>query len=188
MNKKRTLPFSTTPKGYPEVEVGTPESGIVKIKKYGDLSPLEDEFIADAMEKIPSIDKLFIDLAGKIAEQTGKNLQEIYDDFSNNNIIEYPADIVQTFLGLIQTQKRYTQKRTTFEALAMIKFRLPECEAFEEEDLASLAPELINAIAEFCRNEKAHWVKPAEDNSVAKTPKAVAKVEEAAEKPKAAKG
>ncbi|MFB2769808.1 hypothetical protein ACE1AT_11045 [Pelatocladus sp. BLCC-F211] len=152
------LPFKTLPKEFEKTIVGNADIGELEIPKYGDLSPNERIFIKENTVSIPDVRSSAVRLAKTIASKSGKKVIEIYNAIVTNDV-EFLADSLEELLEFQKLSEESSRQRNLVMATAIIKFRLqPEWDFEDTSDANQIHPLLVDAIAQFARNEESGWV------------------------------
>lgn len=152
----KKLPFVSEPKSE-YIEVGTPESGTVKVQKLYDLTPNERIFIDE--QKLPDLRLEAARLSQTIAEKSGKSMVEVYNALTSgdsSSMAEFLVELIE-FQNLMGETSKKRQQAT---ATAIIRFRVAKEQDWTLQDTQNpdqIHPKLIQELADFAAKEEAGW-------------------------------
>jgi hypothetical protein len=165
----KPLPFVTAPA--PLVRrVGNPATGVLELPVVGDLSVNESQFIAESVgkcssfveiaklsNKIAKIEKMAPLAAHRFISQCIASALGMGDDpkgkaaeIHENRRLKFAEEIEALTLLLTRQQWR----RQVAMATAMIRYRVPGCEGYTEEDMQKEPESLVLALAQFAMEEQ----------------------------------
>lgn len=156
----KTLPFVVRPKAaFCDVEVGTDESGIIKIQKRGYLTVAEKSFVDGITQGSDGMSDI-VNLAKKISRKHKKSTEEAFSaimdtmagslktKFHNEIDDEYGQEISQLTITLSEA----VQRRALAAATILLQSRIdPE---WTVDDTVNLHPDLIEKLLEFYNDEE----------------------------------
>ena len=162
------LPFKSYPKAFERITVGNSEIGELELPKYADLSPNERIFIKEKTALIPDIRNSAIKMARAIATKSGKRMVELYNALVSSDS-EVLGDYLEELVEFQQLMEESSRQRNLVTATAVIKFRLvADWDIENSSDAEQIHPQLVEAIAQFARNEESGWkdVKPTTEDDL----------------------
>lgn len=153
------LPFKLEPKiKTTQVDVGSPDCGVVTLEKYGYLKVKENASSSDAVFKQTQLLVSVNKLANRIMKETGKSKADTLE-FINNPTLdpELGSKYDEDILGLVAMQVQSTEDFS--QVTTMIKYRTVSPDGtvglpnWTVEDTAELDHVLYNAIYDFYVSE-----------------------------------
>jgi hypothetical protein len=154
------LPFKSSP--IPEtVLIGTEETGVLEIRKLGDLSPLERIYISEQFEQFPNIQREAIAAAREVVKRS-PNIPLI--EAFNALLTGDQVLLIENLEILIDFQKlsaQVTEQRNLIRATAILKCRVdPNWDLEHTRDANLIHPKLVALLADFLWNEQTGWAPP----------------------------
>ena len=156
----KTLPFVVKPKAaFCDIELGTDESGIIKIEKRGYLTVAEKSFVdgvtqgSDGMADIVSLAKK---ISRKHKKSTEESFNAIMDTMAGNIKTKFHGEVEDEYgdelSQLTITLSEAVQRRAIAAATILLQSRVdPE---WGVEDTVNLHPDLIEKLLEFYNDEE----------------------------------
>lgn len=165
----RELPFVVRPKAaFRDVEVGTEESGIIKIQKRGYLTVAEKSFVDGVTQGSDGMSEI-VTLAKKGARKYKKSTEEMFnvimDTMSGNITTKLHAEVDDDFgrelSDIAISLSEAMQRRSLAASTILIQSRInPE---WTVEDTVGLHPDLLEKLLEFYNEEEAKVPPKAEE-------------------------
>ena len=149
--KKKGLPFVVQPRLQPIVEeLGTEESGIIRIERRGYLSVAEKAIATQATQGDESIRKMYA-LGGRIARETGKQQMDVMQDIMQPQRDDYLSPWEDEILENVIEMMAYQERVDIVQATALIICRVDDGWTIEQ----SMAehPDLIKLLSQLYAEE-----------------------------------
>ena len=155
MARKRKLPFVVQPRFAPiEAEVGTEESGIFKIKRFGYLTVAEKAFTQAAMADDSGMSSVYA-LAARIARETGKAQRDVFIDMSEGSK-DYLEPFAEDIMAAVAGMASYNEKLALVQSTALLIMRLDE--KWTADDTMELHPDIIEGLQALYEDEEAKTI------------------------------
>ncbi|MBW4598916.1 MAG: hypothetical protein KME29_04710 [Calothrix sp. FI2-JRJ7] len=151
------LPFKTTPREFEKVTVGAPEIGELEFPKYGDLSPNERAYLKTLLKDAPDLRASAVRLARKISTKSGTKLTDVYNALVSADS-EALGEYLEEFVEFQALMEDNAKQREIALVTSLIRYRLHKEWTIDDTGNPELLPlKLLEAIAEFARNEENGW-------------------------------
>jgi len=187
----KPLPFVVSPVALTR-RVGNPTVGVLELPVMGDLSVRESQYIAETVGKwspfveiaklsnrIAQSDKIAPFAAHKFLSQCissalgmGEDPKGKAAEIHEDRRLRY-AEHIEALTSMLT---RHQWRRQVAMAAAMLRFRVPGCEGYTEEDTEKLPEALVLALAHFATEEQvARLEAPSEEEADKETAESLGK-------------
>jgi hypothetical protein len=152
----KSLPFLINPARENLVEIGDNICGTIHLPRYDDITPAEKMFIDEEIKELPDTEALLIQLVNTIAKETGTSVSEVWGKVRANDTNFLLEGDTEGLILLRKVQEDVRSLKRLIYAIAMLKFRCPECKDWTKEDIANpqiVPPRMLRHLEEFCLKE-----------------------------------
>lgn len=152
MARKKGLPFVVQPRLKPIIDkVGTEESGIIEIERKGYLTVSEKSLVQGVSSGDDGVRALF-GLAGRIAQETGKQQSEVAQDIMVAPVPEYLIPYQEEIGMGLSAMLSFQDRSVLVQAAALLICRVDESWTIEQ--TMELHPDLIDGLANLYQDEE----------------------------------